>query len=67
MKIFEIFSDFSDFDCNMIFPYGEYEQECFESFWSEFDRVFAKIHPQEGRGTKSSRYPQLTSGVENSK
>ena len=65
MKIFEIFSDFSGFDCNIVFPYGEHESERFESFWSEFDRVLVEIHSQEGRGTQSSRYPQLQSGVEN--
>jgi hypothetical protein len=39
MKIFEIFSDFSGFDCNIVFPYGEHEPERYEPFRTESDRI----------------------------
>jgi hypothetical protein len=67
MKIFEMFSDFSDFDCNMVFSYEEHESERFEPFRIESDRVLEEKKFREGRGTKSPMSPQLQSGVENSK
>ena len=52
MKIFEIFSGFSDFDCNGVFKLGKREKKRFESIWSEFGRALVEIHPLEGRCTK---------------
>ena len=67
MKTFEIFSDFSGFDCNIVFPYGEHESERFGPFRTESDRVLVEMVSMEGRGTKKRGYPQLQSGVENPK
>jgi hypothetical protein len=47
--------------------FGEKESERFEPIWAEFDRVLVEKYPIEGRGTKKRGYPQLQSGVENSK
>ena len=63
----EIFSDFSNFDCNEVFPYQEHEFERFEPSRTESDRVLVEISPWEGEGTKLQGCPQLQSGVENSK
>ena len=50
--------NFSDFDCNEVFPYGEHESERFELFRTETDRVLVeKTYGRQG-------YPQIQSDVE---
>ena len=59
MKIFEIFSDFSGFDCNMVFPYGEYESERFKPFPTDFDQVSGVLPPLEGQVRKWRGTPKF--------
>jgi hypothetical protein len=56
MKIFEIFLDFSDFDCNEGFPYREHESEHLSrsgpnltEFWRRY--LLEKGRVQNCRGT----------------
>jgi hypothetical protein len=59
MKIFEIFSDFNDFDCNMVFPYGEHESERFEPFRIESDRVLAEKTREKARVQNRAGTPKF--------